>query len=80
MLENMVELVGLEPSSLIVANDALSQLSYSPLCGWVCRLPEYFISDPESAPTDTPFVPFRASPDGHPSQNPLDEFPPSTSN
>jgi hypothetical protein len=36
---------------LIVANDALSQLSYSPTRGLDCRLLKYFSSDPESAPT-----------------------------
>jgi hypothetical protein len=41
---------------LIVANDALSQLSYSPVRVGV--VPDYFISDPESAPTG------RSKPDG----------------
>jgi hypothetical protein len=35
---------------LVVANDALSQLSYSPTV-WLDELLNYFISDPESAPT-----------------------------
>jgi hypothetical protein len=35
---------------LIVANDALSQLSYSPTTGWICWLLTHFNSDLSSAP------------------------------
>ena len=66
---------------LIVANDALSQLSYSPLCGLGLSTAEYFISDLESAPTTAPSCRIPSSnPMAHPLQNPLDEVRPPTSN